>query len=130
MGYQLIASEILRARLRSWQARARPQRTPQGRFSELAAQYELRHAGAIQRYLASRAGLLSLLLQARGQLERYFPKASYSLRLVRDPDVADESYLAVYVASPLPNMQALKKLAAFEDEWWCIADRVGGIDTC
>ncbi|MHB8411281.1 MAG: hypothetical protein ACYDDI_04960 [Candidatus Acidiferrales bacterium] len=81
--------------------------------------YEVEDEAKVCQFLNRSPELIDLLLEARIRVEQLFgSKPLVILRVVEEPDSPNESELFATVITGLPADEALRRLNAFDDEWW------------
>jgi hypothetical protein len=102
-------------------------RVPQAETQWLGQLYTFRQQAEVLRFLERFPFLVSLLLEAHGQVENYFPRSPVSLEVVADPEVADDCQLVLSIATDFAPDEAVDRLERFDEDWWLDAlDRAQG----
>lgn len=85
---------------------------------QVQQKFVIREADKVEAFLDNHAALVPLLLEARHQIVRYFPKSPVVLQIFTDPDdaVSDEQLVAS-IAVTLPPDEAMKKLDQLGEAW-------------
>ena len=79
--------------------------------------YRIQHEGEVSQFLASHPFLLSLLSDARPQIEKYFPDTRPRLELATNPEDGDQQ-LVLSIGTSLPSPEAVATLKRFDGGWW------------
>jgi len=90
-----------------------------GDLERLEQLYTFRDHAAIVEFLDANLFLIPLLLEARGKIEEYFPRASVFLEFGCDPESTEEDcWIMAYIATKLSIDDAFAARERFGDEWW------------
>jgi hypothetical protein len=80
-----------------------------------------RNQDRIFEFIKYQLDLLTLLVEARSKLIKYFRVAQFILEVIADPDEPDDTQLVMFVRTGLSPEEALTALAHFDEEWWADA---------
>jgi hypothetical protein len=84
----------------------------------LAQRYQLRNAPSVYAFVRNDPALVGLLLEARDQLERWFPDTPTFLEVNRDADAPHACRLCLSVGSTLDVEAVCQALDQFDHHWW------------
>ena len=84
---------------------------------------ESAHSLDVINFLENNPFLVPILLEARGQIHKYFPNSHLYLQSINDPEF-DNPQLAVYIVRPenMNSEKLLDTLDRLEDDWWMDAE--------
>lgn len=85
--------------------------------------YSVRDSVNVRAFLVRYPFLISLLLEARPKISKYFPGKDVSLRVVADPEVTEDEQLMVLVIETSSPDEVYGRLERFDNDWW-----VGAVD--
>lgn len=93
--------------------------------------YIFREPKEVSRFLEDNPFLILLLLEAYGQIERYFePYPQVFLEVVTDPEASDDHELFALIYTSLTPNEALDRLDRFDRDWWLDASRISQGKLC
>lgn len=104
-------------------------RTDHAALDEIAQFYVFRRGADnsldVAHFVGQYPYVAEALLEARGQLQRIFPKAPYYVQIKRDPDINDEQLiLSIGVKrDPTAPHDGVKRLLRLQEEWGLDANR-------
>lgn len=88
-------------------------------LERVAEAYTFRDAPGVVRFLAAHPYLGPLLLEAREQIDRFFPSSRKpAAALVTDPESENHEQIFVSIAECATAAELLKRLRAFDESWW------------
>jgi len=89
--------------------------------------YTLRERAEVLGFLERHPFLVSLLLEAYGQIGNYFPGSQIFLEVLTDPEAFNDYQLIASIATNLGPDEAIDMLEQFDENWWLDAlDRAQG----
>lgn len=80
--------------------------------------YKFRNCDAVRTFLMDEPSASVLLSEAYGRIRKYFPDSEIFMEVVTDPDSPGEKELVVSIATDLSPKEAIKRLDAFDEDWW------------
>jgi hypothetical protein len=83
--------------------------------------FTLRNRQEIDAFLRESPFLVSLALEARVQIKKYFPDSELTLETISDPEGLDPDTLFLYISTHDAPRDARPKLKALDREWWLTA---------
>jgi hypothetical protein len=93
--------------------------------------YIFREPKEVSRFLEDNPFLILLLLEAYGQIERYFgPYPQVFLEVVTDPEAPDDRELFALIYTGLTPDEALDGLDRFDRNWWLDASQTAQGKLC
>jgi len=93
--------------------------------------YIFREPKEVSRFLEDNPFLILLLLEAYGQIERYFgPYPQVFLEVVTDPEAPDDRELFALIHTSLTPDEALDGLDRFDRDWWLDASHTAQGKLC
>lgn len=80
--------------------------------------YKFRNRDAVRAFLMEDPSATRLLSEAYGRIRKYFPDSEIFMEVVTDPDFLCEKELVVSIVTDLSPREAIKRLDAFDEDWW------------
>jgi hypothetical protein len=93
-------------------------RVSQAEIEWLERLYTFRERAEVLAFLERHPFLVSLLLEAYGEIGNYFSDSPIFLEVVTDPEAFDDHQLAVSIATNLDPDEAIDTLEQFDENWW------------
>lgn len=88
-------------------------------LERVAKAYDVRDAPRVTGFLIANPYLGPLLIEAREQIERFFPSSRKpAVDLVVDSESEDHEQIFVSIAECATAAELLKRLRAFDETWW------------
>lgn len=85
----------------------------------LELHYVFRQRDEVIRFLEDHAFLVSLLLEARGKINLYFPEyPMVFLEVIIDPEIPEDIQLVASIRTSLSPDEALDRLDSLDKGWW------------
>jgi hypothetical protein len=102
-------------------------RAPVAEVQWLERLYTFRERAEVLEFLEKYPFLVSLSLEAYGEIGNYFPDLQVYLEVVTDPEEINGSQLVIFIATNLAPDEAADRLERFDKGWWLDAlDRAQG----
>jgi hypothetical protein len=89
--------------------------------------FTVKNRREVGNFLRESPFLVSLAIEARIQIKKYFPESELVLETVNDPEGLEPDQLFLYISTNESPREARPKLKALDREWWLAAlDRAQG----
>jgi hypothetical protein len=103
-------------------------RVSQTEIGLLERLYTFRKREEVLWFLERYPFLVSLLLEAHYEIEKYFSHSQICLEVVTDPEAMDDYQLAVFIVTKLGPDEAVDRLEQFDEGWWLdVLDQAQGM---
>ena len=92
--------------------------------------YTLRRPNDGYDFLKKKPSVMDLISEAYERIQDYFPQGEIFMEVLADPGSPMEKELLISISTSLPPIDAIRKLDAFDDNWWLGASSSSPADIC
>lgn len=92
--------------------------------------YTLRRPNDVYDFLKKKPSVMDLISEAYERIQDYFPQGEIFMEVLADPGSPMEKELLISISTSLPPIDAIRKLDAFDDNWWLGASSSSPADIC
>ncbi len=96
----------------------------------LAEVYKFRRPEEVYAFLRKDPTAIALILEAQRRIREHFSEEEIFMEVLTDPSLPDEKELLISISTSLPPDEAIRRLDAFDEDWWLGALTNSTADIC
>jgi class 3 adenylate cyclase len=99
-------------------------------IEELAEGYRFRRPDEVYAFLGEEPSALALASKAHGVIREHFAEDEIFMEVFADPNSPEEKELLISISTSLTPEEAIRRLDAFDENWWLSASASSAADIC